>query len=98
MGEPLKRTVGCFFESMEKLLLSILILVFLGSSVSARGWRGIIPLHSTRADIESLVGKPSSERNDIYHTDKEFVRVDYAKGRCEVGRVAGTCLLTPFSP
>jgi len=23
------------------------------------GWRGIVPLHSTRADVERLIGKPN---------------------------------------
>jgi len=68
---------------MGKVLISICLALTFAASISARGWRGIVPLHSTRADVELLLGKPSAERNDIYNTDKEFVRVDYARDSCD---------------
>ena len=46
-------------------------------------WRGIVPLHSTRADVEKLLGpaKPSkqTEMSD-YETENEEVTVLYASG------------------
>ncbi len=60
----------------------ILLVSHAAVSVFAHGFRGIVPLHSTRADVELLLGKPSTD-NYIYKTENEFVRVDYAKGRCE---------------
>jgi hypothetical protein len=68
---------------MGKFLLFIFFVLAITPSVSARGWRGIIPLHSTRADVERLLGKPSPERDYLYPTENDFVRVDYAKGPCD---------------
>jgi hypothetical protein len=67
---------------MGQLLLSILFVLAIAPSLSARGWRGIIPLHSTRVEVERLLGKPTGECQCHYETDAEFVRVDYAKGLC----------------
>ena len=69
---------------MGKLLLSILfVLIIIVPVTAARGWRGIIPLHSTRADVERLLGKPLPDRDYLYQTENDFVRVDYAKGPCD---------------
>ena len=68
---------------MGKLLLSISFVLAIAPSLSARGWRGIVPLHSTRADVERLLGKPSPNGDYLYQTETHFVRVDYAKAPCE---------------
>ena len=49
----------------------------------AQGWRGIVPLHSTRADVERLLGPAGGECRCQYESVGEFVRVDYARARCE---------------
>jgi hypothetical protein len=67
---------------MGKVLLAMSLVLTIAPSLSARGWRGIIPLHSTRADVERLLGKPSSEVDNLYKTENDLVRVDYAKGPC----------------
>jgi hypothetical protein len=53
---------------------------------SAKGWRDIVPLHSTRADVERLLGPPSIDRSDItfYEFERESVSLHYAKGPCGV--------------
>src|SRR5262245_57910235 len=45
-------------------------------------WRGIIPLHSTRADVERLLGhhKWSHGATSIYESKGERVDVLYSKG------------------
>jgi hypothetical protein len=51
-----------------------------------QGWRGIVPLHSTRADVERLVGtaeKPGPV--SIYKTPNESIYVEYATDRCKGG-------------
>lgn len=48
-----------------------------------RGWRGIIPLHSTRADVERLLGPSNDKCRCIYKTETEVVYVEYAEGRCK---------------
>src|SRR5688572_31814092 len=68
---------------MGKLLLSIIFVLTIAPASSARGWRGIVPLHSTRADVELLLGKSTDECDCVYRTENEVVRVDYAKAPCE---------------
>lgn len=68
---------------MGKVLLSVLCLLTIATSTLARGWRGIIPLHATRTDVESLLGKPLPDRDYLYQTKNDFVRIDYAKGPCD---------------
>lgn len=65
----------------------ILIVFLLSMSVSAQSitndWRGLIPLKSTRADVETLLGKPKVGRTDIYETAEEVVTLWYSRGTCK---------------
>ena len=59
----------------------VLLLVLCGVTVNAEPWRGIVPLKSTRSDVERLLGKPQPGGIDSYVTYKletEEVRVVYA--------------------
>jgi hypothetical protein len=51
-------------------------------------WRGLIPLHANRRDVERLLGPPqrSWDSSATYSTDHELVTVKYAKGRCDVDK------------
>src|SRR5690349_16697007 len=65
---------------MVRALLSI-IGVFVGLMVSAinvhgEAWRGIVPLKSTRADVERLLGKPGEHGR--FQFDKERAYIEYA--------------------
>ncbi len=68
------------------LLLSTLLVV---PRVEAKGWRGIVPLHSTRADVERLLGPPTeklSEYSVLYRTETETLMINYARGLpCGIG-------------
>lgn len=59
------------------------------TSIQPRGWRGIVPLRSTRADVERIMGAPTERFNqdtDFYRTPKETVLITYASGLpCGVG-------------
>lgn len=49
-----------------------------------KGWRGILPLHSTRADVERLLGPPaelSNEYTSVYHLENEVVMFNYEGDR-----------------
>ena len=61
----------------------VLPLTFLGSSTQGRGWKGILPLHSTSADVEQRLGKPEGACNCLYRTANEKVSVDYAPAPCQ---------------
>jgi hypothetical protein len=59
----------------------ILTIATLFGVVKAKDWRGITPLHSTRADVERLLGKGSARKQlTTYQTEKEAVSVPYASG------------------
>ena len=50
---------------------------------NAKEWHGIVPLHSTRADVERLLGPstdPTKEHASIHKTKNEVVLVVYASG------------------
>jgi hypothetical protein len=59
-------------------------LVVLGmiSHCQAQGWRGIIPLQSTQADVERLLGPSKDSCKCLYDLDAEIVRFHYSEGPC----------------
>ena len=68
-------------NSLTQFAALIFLLTFLALTVNAEPWRGIVPLKSTRADVERLLGKPLPSNIDYYVTYKletEEVRVHYA--------------------
>jgi hypothetical protein len=52
----------------------------------AQGWRGIVPLHSTRADVERLIGSPMETNGITYDLKSERVNVVYSNGSCKTGK------------
>jgi hypothetical protein len=91
---------------MSKILTRVSILVFLlsvcGRTVNAEPWRGIVPLKSTRSDVERLLGTPlpgGIASYVTYELETEEVRVVYADrklcsrpDRCECGLPDDTVL------
>lgn len=70
---------------MWKRLLSCAVFVLLAAATSrAQGWRGIVPLRSTRADAERLLGPPEPGASGIYRLGNERVIILYADGPCGV--------------
>lgn len=51
----------------------------------AKGWRGFVPLQSTRTDIERMLGAPKESRGlaSTYETKDERVVVFYSAGQCK---------------
>ena len=72
-----------------KLALSIiawpLLALAFTPSTHAKEWRGITPLRSTRADVERLLGPPTSESGSAYATEGERVLVTYSQRPCDYG-------------
>jgi hypothetical protein len=67
--------------------ITILILLLLSQStviVHAKVWRGIVPLHSTRADVERLLGAPGNNDPNFsyYALPDELVVIIYETSRC----------------
>lgn len=66
-----------------KIVFTVILLFVSCSGVDAKGWKGIAPLHSDRADVERLLGKPTGECKCFYETGSETIRVEYSKAPCE---------------
>lgn len=67
----------------------VFLIILCAATAEARGWRGIVPLHSTRSQVEQLLGPPTETINIysvVYKTPHETVLIDYAKDRpCGIG-------------
>ena len=73
---------------MRRLLPIILLVMVSTSSVAAKDWRGILPMHSTREDVEALLGPPPPPPEDrsytlnksrsIYYLDEGEVYIVFA--------------------
>lgn len=91
-------------------IIGIFVILLCAGTTQAKGWRGIVPLHSTRSQVEQLLGpptEPSHMYSGVYKTLNETVEIDYADGSpCGIGekysrwRVARNTVLeifiTPF--
>lgn len=75
---------------MKSTAIQILILIFVSTILSygqVNSWNNLLPLRSTRADVEKLLGKPKDNTCSFgceYETAKEKIRVSYAHKKCDV--------------
>jgi hypothetical protein len=69
--------------SISKMLLIGACALLLGNGQQeARGWRGLVPLQSTRSDVERLLGRSADQCKCIYKTDDAVVFIEYSKESC----------------
>jgi hypothetical protein len=66
-------------SSIIACLCSILIST---CNALAQGWRGIVPLHSTRSEVEKLIGLPMRPGVTTYDLVDERVNIDYSTDTC----------------
>lgn len=73
-----------------KAALTIILLISSMFSVpdssNVEGWRGIVPLHSTRSDVERLLGPMTHPCECGYYLDDVNVFFKYSPGDCKSGR------------
>jgi hypothetical protein len=50
--------------------------------VQTDGWRGVVPLRSTRKDVERLLGPAYDATKSLYKTGRENISVRYSEGPC----------------
>jgi hypothetical protein len=58
-------------------------LILLATPTLGKEWRGLVPLHSTRADVVERFGIGHDERNIRYDLENEVVHFFYTYGRCD---------------
>jgi hypothetical protein len=71
-----------------KTLSCVCLALILAGVCQGKEWRGIIPLHSTRADVERLLGPPSPIGKSVYETKDAVVIIDYSEHGCEHGKTS----------
>lgn len=66
-----------------KIILSFWLVIAAAGLSNGKEWHGIVPLHSTRADVERLLG-PSKQSVKEYvsthETEREVVLIEYSTG------------------
>jgi hypothetical protein len=67
------------------LMFATLLLTVPICQQQTKGWRGIVPLHSTKADVIRLWGEPNIDGR-LYEIDNYRVFIDYSDGPCVKGR------------
>lgn len=76
----------------RKISFGAVLLLVAGTAVTAKEWRGIVPLKSTRQDVERIFGVPkkSSEWLAYYNLANEIVAFHFKVGTCEGDRMGWT--------
>lgn len=69
------------------MALAVVVIVIAAGESAGKSWRGLIPLKSTRADVQRLLGKPIAGGGtiDLYEIEEGHVNVIYVGERCEQG-------------
>jgi hypothetical protein len=57
-------------------------------NADGKAWKGIVPLHSTRADVQRLLGPPRGEDSE-YESDGGRVAMSYSAQGCQEGLPGG---------
>jgi hypothetical protein len=70
------------------LIIAGTLLPLDASSDNTTAANGIVPLHSTRLDVEKRFGRSTDSCQCIFRTAKETIAIDYALARCK-GRLYG---------
>ena len=91
-------------KEILKVVYLITIILTLSETSNAKEWRGIIPLHSTRADVTRLLG-PSPDANNVranYFLEKEDVYIVFSSDepylRCPSGVPKDAVLVIQIKP
>ena len=64
------------------------VILFTPCAANGKQWKGIVPLHSTRTDVEKLLG-PSNLEDSGYDVGGERVSISYSSQGCQEGLPAG---------
>lgn len=70
-----------------RITLLACLLVLSAVAVSAKAWRGLVPLRSTRADVVRLLGPANDEDGYVIEGERAFIT--YASHACEEGVSGG---------
>lgn len=82
---------------MHRLALITVLVVCSAESIAAKDWRGILPMHSTRADVERLMGEPTTKGRgstsyDLGEEEVLFIFAEESPGGRDCAVAPGTVL------
>jgi hypothetical protein len=71
---------------MNRIIICLILVLLAAGTLEAKEWRGIIPLHSSRTDVERLLGPPTMDRLDtvVYEYAGERASIEFSRGPCTV--------------
>ena len=72
----------------EMACILIFTVTFVQAQHASNEWRGLIPLHSTKADVEKLLGKPTNQNLNLYETETYVVTLRYSGGTCNENKLS----------
>ena len=72
-------------SSTKRLFFCFCVTVTIVGSSYGKDWHGIIPLRSTRADVERMLGASAYGGGYAYETASERVFFTYSSGECHEG-------------
>jgi hypothetical protein len=84
--------------SVSTFLLAVLL------SFTAQDWRSIVPLTTTRSEVETLLGPAEPGYMAIYHLKEGNLSIEFSSGPCRADRQGGwnvpenTVVSVVFSP
>ncbi len=71
-------------RTVKLVLLTAILVLAIPSGLAAADWHGIVPLRSTRSDVEKSLGKPNAKYGR-YNIADEQATIMYSNGRCSRG-------------
>lgn len=71
------------------MLLPLLCLLSLTELPQFEEMRRIVPLHSTRTEVERVLGAPSGNCKCLYERESVNVQIQYSSGDCQNGESGG---------
>lgn len=74
---------------ISRIMACICMMLPTGVLPEATGWHSIVPLHSTRADVERLLGYSANAGDSTYKLENEVVLIHYSTGPCSKDRKGG---------
>jgi hypothetical protein len=72
-------------SNVKRFVTCFCLTVGIATVCHGQGWRGIVPLHSTRQDVERLIGRPTESNGITYNLKTERVSIFYSGGACVKG-------------
>lgn len=85
----MRQSEGVVLRTMKatwKIKFCLIATVLFATSVNAKDWRGIVPLKSTRADVEQQFGKPTrtDRSSSYYNLSQEIVVFHFQTEPCDI--------------